>query len=52
MKPDRAWMRLGSGRRLDLLDPQPDQLEDRDIAVLDFAHSHRSELVAAVRHCA
>jgi len=33
MKPDRAWVRLGSGRRLDLLDPQPDQLEDRDIAV-------------------
>jgi len=33
MKPDRAWVRLGSGRRLDLLDPQPGQLEDRDIAV-------------------
>ncbi len=33
MKPDRAWVRLGSGRRLDLLDPQPDQLEDRNIAV-------------------
>jgi len=33
MKPDRAWVRLGSGRRLDLLNPQPDQLEDRDIAV-------------------
>jgi len=33
MKPDRAWVRLGSGRRLDLLNPQADQLEDRDIAV-------------------
>ncbi len=33
MKPDRAWVRLGSGRRLDLLDPQPDQWTDRDLAV-------------------
>ena len=33
MRPDRAWVRLGSGRRLDLLDPQPDQWTDRDLAV-------------------
>jgi len=33
MKPDRAWVRLGSGRRLDLLNPRPDQWDDRDIAV-------------------
>jgi len=33
MKPDRAWVRLGSGRRLDLLDPQPDQWLDQDLAV-------------------
>jgi hypothetical protein len=23
MKPDRAWVRLGSGQRLDLINPQP-----------------------------
>ena len=33
MKPDRAWVRLGSGRRLDLLDPQQDQWTDQDLAV-------------------
>jgi len=33
MKPDRAWVRLGSGRRLDLLNPQPDQWTDQDLAV-------------------
>ena len=33
MTPARAWVRLGSGRRLDLLDPQPCQWEDRDLAV-------------------
>lgn len=33
MKPDRTWMRLGSGRRLDLLNPQPTQWADCDLAV-------------------
>ena len=33
MRPDRAWVRLGSGRRLDLLDPQPGQWTDCDLAV-------------------
>ena len=33
MKPDRAWVRLGSGKRLDLLCPQPGQWDDRDLAV-------------------
>ena len=33
MRPDRAWVRLGSGKRLDLLCPQPDQWDDRDLAV-------------------
>ncbi len=33
MKPDRAWVRLGSGRRLDLLNPQPCQWTDEDLAV-------------------
>ncbi len=33
MKPDRAWVRLGSGRRLDLLDPRPNQWTDQDLAV-------------------
>ena len=33
MNPDRAWVRLGSGKRLDLICPQPDQWEDRDLAV-------------------
>jgi len=33
MRPDRAWVRLVSGRRLDLLDPQPQAWVDRDLAV-------------------
>jgi len=33
MKPDRAWVWLGSGRRLDLLNPLPDQWTDEDLAV-------------------
>ena len=33
MNPDRAWVRLGSGKRLDLIAPQPDQWEDLDLAV-------------------
>ena len=33
MTPDRAWVRLGSGKRLDLISPQPHQWEDRDLAV-------------------
>ena len=33
MTTDRAWVRLGSGKRLDLLDPQPGQWTDRDLAV-------------------
>ena len=33
MTTDRAWVRLGSGKRLDLLCPQPGQWEDRDLAV-------------------
>lgn len=37
MRPDRAWVRLVSGRRLDLLDPQPQAWDDRDLAVA-FAH--------------
>ena len=32
-RPLRAWQRMLSGRRLDLLDPQP-----RDIAIEDIAH--------------
>jgi 5'-deoxynucleotidase YfbR-like HD superfamily hydrolase len=32
-KPPRAWQRMLSGRRLDLLDPSPD-----DIAIEDIAH--------------
>jgi len=30
VRPDRAWVQLGSGRRLD---PQPDQWVDQDLAV-------------------
>jgi hypothetical protein len=30
---DRAWVLLKSGRRINLLDPQPDQWEDADLAV-------------------
>ena len=33
MNPDRAWVRLGSGKRLDLICPQPDQWDDRDLAI-------------------
>ena len=33
MKPERAWSRLQSGRRLDLLDPKPDSWLDGDLAV-------------------
>jgi hypothetical protein len=32
MKPDRAWVLLGSGRRLDLIDPKPDAFTDADLA--------------------
>lgn len=31
-EPPRAWQRMLSGRRLDLLDPQPDEIEIEDIA--------------------
>ena len=33
MKPDRAWVLLPSGKRLDLLTPDPDSWADRDLAV-------------------
>ena len=33
MRPDRAYIRLQSGRKLDLLDPQPDAWTDADLAV-------------------
>jgi hypothetical protein len=33
MTPARAWVRLGSGCRLDLIDPQPHDWQDRDLAV-------------------
>lgn len=32
MSPPRAWQRMLSGRRLDLLDPSPDDIEIADIA--------------------
>jgi hypothetical protein len=32
-KPQRAWMLLKSGRRLDLLDPEPDAWTDEDLAI-------------------
>ncbi|MAA56822.1 MAG: hypothetical protein CML52_05200 [Rhodobacteraceae bacterium] len=32
MKPERAWQRMLSGRRLDLLDPTPLDIEIQDIA--------------------
>ena len=32
MKPARAWQRMLSGRRLDLLDPTPLDIEIQDIA--------------------
>jgi len=31
MRADRAWVRLGSGRRLDLLDLRPDAWTDEDL---------------------
>lgn len=33
MIPTRAWMRLVSGRRINLLDPQPDSWTDADLAI-------------------
>lgn len=33
MIPARAWVRLVSGRRIDLLDPQPDAWADSDLAI-------------------
>ena len=33
MRPDRAWVRLQSGKRLDLLDPKPDSWNDADLAI-------------------
>jgi len=33
MRPDRAWVLLGSGRRLNLVDPQPGDWQDMDLAV-------------------
>ena len=33
MKSDRAWVLLESGKRLNLLDPHPDQWVDRDLAI-------------------
>ncbi len=33
MKPERAWVRLQSGKRLDLLDPDMEAWEDRDLAI-------------------
>lgn len=32
MTPDRAWVLLKSGRRLDLLDPHPHAWTDEDMA--------------------
>ena len=32
MRPDRAWVLLKSGRRLDLLDPHPNSWTDEDLA--------------------
>jgi len=33
MKPDRAWVRLGSGRRLDLVNPRAASWNDSDLAI-------------------
>jgi hypothetical protein len=33
VKPDRAWVRLSSGRQLNLINPQPDDWTDVDLAV-------------------
>lgn len=31
MRPGRAWVRLGSGKRLDLISPRPGQWDDMDV---------------------
>ena len=33
MRPDRAWVRLQSGKRLNLLDPSPESWDDADLAI-------------------
>ena len=33
MRPERAWVRFESGRRLNLLQPDPDSWTDRDLAI-------------------
>ena len=33
MKPARAWVRLESGRRLNLLEPDPNSWTDSDLAI-------------------
>jgi len=33
MTPTRAWVLLKSGRRINLLDPQPDSWDDSDLAI-------------------
>ena len=33
MKPGRAWVRLQSGRRLNLLEPDPASWTDSDLAI-------------------
>src|ERR1700756_5770621 len=33
MRPERAWVRLESGRRLTLLQPTPDSWTDSDLAI-------------------
>jgi len=33
MKPERGWVRLPSGRRLNLIDPRPDAWQDKDLAI-------------------
>ncbi|MCB8883379.1 hypothetical protein ACELLULO517_24235 [Acidisoma cellulosilytica] len=33
MRSDRAWVLLKSGKRLNLIDPQPDSWDDRDLAI-------------------
>ncbi len=40
MRPERAFILLGSGRRLDLLDPRPDAWTDKDLAV-GLSRTHR-----------
>ena len=36
MKPDRAWVRLGSGRQLEQARPQPLAWTDENFAALPF----------------